>query len=152
MKHLAAHFSRKSDEYETPWELFNELDRKHGPITLDVCATAEKAKCAAFYSPADDGLAQPWTGTCWMNPPFSAIADWVAQADEAAKAGATVVCLLPVRTDTRWWHAHVAHHEIEFRKGRVKFAGAKSGAPFPSAVVVMRPPPAPGAGGAGGQP
>ena len=62
----------------------------------------------------------------------------MAKASEAAKAGATVVCLVPARTDTAWWHEHVIKHEVRFIKGRLKFGGAKNSAPFPSAVVVMR--------------
>lgn len=61
-------------------------------------------------------------------------------AYEEAQKGATVVCLLPARTDTSWWHEHVMKaREIRFVRGRLKFGDAKSGAPFPSAVVVFAP-------------
>ncbi len=55
-----------------------------------------------------------------------------------------MVMLIPARTDTAWWHDYVVNaSEIRFLRGRVKFVkpGVKSdAAPFPSAVVVFRPP------------
>jgi phage N-6-adenine-methyltransferase len=130
--------------------LFDKLAADFGPFTLDVCATAEIAKCERFYTKADDGLRQPWTGRCWMNPPYGrAIGHWLRKALESAQEGSAelVGCLVPARTDTRWWHGYAAKGEVEFLPGRVRFGGAKSGAPFPSAVVVFRGAPA-GAEGA----
>lgn len=77
----------------------------------------------------------------WLNPPYGrAIGLWMAKAVAAAEAGATVVCLVPSRTDTRWWHDYVLPHgQVEFIRGRLKFGGCKNSAPFPSAVVVFRP-------------
>lgn len=134
------HFSSRTDLWSTPQNVFDELDREFH-FTLDVCALAENAKCAAFYSPADDGLAQPWTGVCWMNPPYGrAIGNWIAKAHRAAQAGATVVALIPARTDTTWWHEYVTKAaDIRFLRGRIRFGDAKSGAPFPNAVVVFKP-------------
>jgi hypothetical protein len=107
-----------------------------------VCATAENAKCARFFTIADDGLQQPWHGRCWMNPPYGkAIVRWIRKAWESSLAGDTVVCLLPPRVDTRWWHDFVKPYaaEIVFVKGRLRFGAQKYPAPFPSAVVVFRP-------------
>lgn len=61
-------FSSATCEWATPEELFRTLDAEFG-FTCDVCATADNAKCAEFYSPEQDGLAQEWTGVCWCNPP-----------------------------------------------------------------------------------
>jgi phage N-6-adenine-methyltransferase len=107
---------------------------------VDVCATPDKAKCERFYSPEIDGLAQEWRGTCWMNPPYGrVIGQWVKKAFESSRDGATVVCLLPARTDTAWWHDYCQRGEVRFIRGRLKFVGATANAPFPSAVVVFRP-------------
>jgi len=80
-------------------------------------------------------------GVCWMNPPYGReISPWIEKAYRSAKEnGATVVCLLPARVDTRWWHDYCAKGEVHFIKGRLKFGNAKDAAPFPSAVVVFRP-------------
>jgi hypothetical protein len=64
---------------------------------------------------------------------------WLAGLRERAAAGETVVCLVPARTDTGWWWEHCRYGEVRFLRGRVRFGGERSGAPFPSAVVVFDP-------------
>jgi phage N-6-adenine-methyltransferase len=104
-----------------------------------VCASAANARCARYYTAADDGLRQAWAGVCWMNPPYgSTIAHWMKKAYETAQQGATVVCLVPARTDTRWWHDWAARGEVRLLQGRLRFSGTSGYAPFPSAVVVFR--------------
>jgi phage N-6-adenine-methyltransferase len=135
---MDVHFSSASVEWATPQCLFDELDAEFN-FELDVCATAENAKCARYFTAADDGLAQPWTGVCWMNPPYDAIKHWMAKARESAQAGATVVCLVPARPGPRWWHDHCPHGEIRILRGRLKFGNGEKPAPFASAVVIFRP-------------
>ena len=75
-----------------------------------------------------------------MNPPYGrTIKQWMKKAYESSLTGATVVCLVPARTDTKWWHDYAMKGDIEFIKGRLKFGGSKNSAPFPSAVVVFNP-------------
>ena len=131
---MSVHFSSKSDDWATPQHLFDELNAVH-QFTTDVCASSSNAKCAHFYSIEDDGLAQVWTGSCWMNPPYGReIGKWM---QKAASADASVVCLVPARTDTAWWHDYAMQGEITFIRGRLKFGGHKNSAPFPSAIVVF---------------
>jgi phage N-6-adenine-methyltransferase len=133
----AVYFSSATDLWETPREFFDKLDAEFG-FDLDVCAIAENAKCRRYFSPQKDGLAQEWHGICWMNPPYGrAIKTWVKKAWESAQAGATVVCLLPARTDTAWWHDFVMKGDVRFIRGRLKFSGHKHNAPFPCAVVIF---------------
>ena len=137
---MAVHFSSATDAWGTPMWLFRQLDDEFR-FTLDVCAHKDNAKCEKFFSRAENGLAQNWgANVCWMNPPYGdEIAAWMRKAYTASQDGATVVCLIPSRTDTEWWHSYAMHGEIRFIKGRLKFGGADSGAPFPSAIVVFRP-------------
>jgi hypothetical protein len=74
-----------------------------------------------------------------MNPPYGReIGLWMKKAYESHKQnGATVVCLVPARTDTAWWHDYAMNGEITFIRGRLKFGGSKNAAPFPSALVVF---------------
>ncbi len=124
-------------EWETPRALFATLHAEFC-FTLDVCATSDNAKCPAFFSLEDDGLAQPWAGVCWMNPPYGpTIGAWMKKAYESAQQGAVVVCLVPSRTDTKWWHEYVQHGEVRFLSGRLTFGGAKNSAP-PNALVIFR--------------
>lgn len=130
------HFSSKSNEWETPQELFNSLDN-HYHFTLDVCATPENAKCKKFFTQADNGLIQDWSNDiCFMNPPYGKeIGKWM---EKAYSSNATVICLVPARTDTRWWHDFAMNGTIRFLKGRLKFNGHKNSAPFPSAIVIFK--------------
>lgn len=131
-------FSSQTDDWATPPWVFRELDAEFG-FELDVCATPENAKCARYFTRDDDGLAQEWRGVCWMNPPYGeTIGRWMEKALASSKAGATVVCLVPARTDTAWWHDYAAKGEVRFLRGRLTFGNAKNPAPFPSAVVVFR--------------
>ena len=132
-------FSSARPSWETPRDLFTLLDREFA-FTLDVCAEASNAKCARYFTRAQDALRKRWRGRCWMNPPYGRqIAQWVAKAYQAAQQGALVVSLLPARTDTAWWQDLVmGAREIRLIRGRLKFVGAKSSAPFPSAIVVFR--------------
>jgi phage N-6-adenine-methyltransferase len=133
-------FSSKTDLWATPLDFFQRLDAAFR-FELDVCALPTNAKCPRYFTPDDDGLAQDWRGTCWMNPPYGReIGAWIEKAYRSAKDnGATVVCLVPARVDTRWWHDYCARGEVHFVKGRLKFGDSPNAAPFPNAVVVFRP-------------
>lgn len=136
-----AMFSSEKDTWETPEEFFATYNARFG-FDVDVCALPENAKCSRFFTPQVDGLRQEWRGTCWMNPPYGRqIGAWVQKAYLSARDnGATVVCLLPARTDTAWFQDYVLPYaEIEFVRGRIKFVGAKDSAPFPSCVAIFRP-------------
>lgn len=130
----SAHFSSKTDMWETPQDLFDQINAEY-QFTTDVCATAVNAKCDHYYTPEMDGLKQLWTGRCWMNPPYGRqIGKWV---QKASMADCLVVCLLPARTDTRWWQDYCTKGRIEFLRGRLKFGDSKHNAPFPNAIVVF---------------
>jgi phage N-6-adenine-methyltransferase len=132
-------FTSATCEWETPQNFFDKW-HKEFDFTLDACATPDNAKCPRFFTKEQDGLSLPWTGRVWMNPPYGReIGKWVRKAYEEAQRGCTVVCLLPARTDTAWWHDYCAKGEVHFVRGRLKFGGSKNSAPFPSAVVIFRP-------------
>lgn len=137
---LAVHFSSRSDEWPTPQWLFDQLHQEFG-FNLDPCSTDANAKCARHFTRQEDGLTQDWgNAIVFMNPPYGReIRHWMAKAFASAGSGATVVCLVPARTDTEWWHRYAIHGEVRFLKGRLKFGDARHCAPFPSAIVVFRP-------------
>jgi len=94
--------SSLSDEWETPQQLFDILNAEFG-FQTDVCATAENAKCAHFYTKDQNGLDQQWSGVCWMNPPYGReIIQWVKKAFETTQQGGGIaslyVCYLPEQT------------------------------------------------------
>lgn len=115
----AAMVSSRSSVWETPQELFTALDREFA-FTLDVCALPHNAKCSSYFTPDDDGLAQPWAGqVCWMNPPYGReIGKWMKKAHEECLRGATVVALVPARVHARWWRRYCTKAaEIRFPEG-----------------------------------
>lgn len=128
-------FSSKTDLWSTPQDLFEKYDAIYH-FETDVCALPENAKCKRFFTPEMDGLKQEWTGVCWCNPPYGRqIGKWV---EKAVKSFATVVMLLPARTDTKWFHEWcLPYGKIEFLRGRLKFGGCDNPAPFPSMIVIF---------------
>lgn len=134
----------KKDDWETPQELFEELDYEYN-FTLDPCATPENAKCIKYYTAEDDGLSKSWEDeVVFMNPPYGrGIKFWVKKAhEESMFHNATVVCLIPARTDTSYWHDYIFSngYEVKFLRGRLKFErDGQPGdpAPFPSAIIIM---------------
>lgn len=134
-------FSSASDEWPTNPEDFAEWDREFGGFTLDVCATSENAKCQRYFTKREDGLAQPWTGRVWCNPPYGrTIGLWIRKAWESVQSGDAelVVCLVPSRTSAAWWHDWAMRGEIHHIRGRLRFGDLKWQAPFDSSLVVFR--------------
>lgn len=165
----ALFFAKKTDEYVTPDDFYRQLDQEFH-FLLDASASSTSTKCDWWFGMDHpearnrDGLRKPWAaivrdwdgGAVWVNPPYSKCREFVAKAAAEARAGATVVMLLPARTDTRWWHEHIWDDErhdwrpgvsVRFVKGRLKFQidldetpnEKINSAPFPSVVVVFRP-------------
>lgn len=134
-------FSSERRDWKTPIQIIEAL-RTEFPFTLDACATPGNTVAPLFFT--KDGLGQPWEGIVWCNPPYGRGVDkWLRKGFESAEAGATVVFLLPARTDTRWFHEIVLPAaEIRFLRGRLQFGASKHGAPFPSMLAIFRPDPA----------
>ena len=121
---LAPLMSSASPHWQTPKALFAALDGEFH-FTLDPCPNH-----------ATDGLSRSWEGQrVYCNPPYGrGVSAWLEKAREADLA----VYLLPARTDTAWWHDYAMKaDEIRFIKGRLRFGEAKTGAPFPSVVLVF---------------
>jgi site-specific DNA-methyltransferase (adenine-specific) len=138
------HGARKSElssRWFTPYSLFHQLDCEFG-FTLDAAAEPEHHMCPVYYSTADDGLQQPWTGVVWCNPPYGReLYHWVRKAADSAREGAAVVMLLPSRTGAAWFHElALPLAEIRFIRGRLRFSGSKINAPFDSLIAVFKPP------------
>lgn len=131
-------FTSNKDDYETPQELFDELNREFN-FTVDLCASDENHKCAKYYTKENDGMNADLSGErVFCNPPYGRqkTAQWVKKC---AEAGCLAVMLLPARTDTNAFHKYIYKKaEIRFLKGRLKFGGGSGRAPFPSMIVIFR--------------
>lgn len=128
--------SSNTSEWSTPQNVFDKLnDEFH--FNLDPCCTHDNAKCVNYFTKTENGLSKSWVGyRVFMNPPYGRdIKHWMAKA---YSCGADlVVCLVPARTDTKWWHDYAMQGVVRFIKGRLKFGDSKNSAPFPSAIVIF---------------
>ena len=132
----------QSDVWLTPPWLLTAL----GEFDLDPCAAPEPRPwptAAEHYAEANvDGLASPWHGRVWLNPPYSALEPWMTRL----AAHGTGTALVFARTETKWFHEAVWPQAsgLLFLAGRVTFhhqdgreSGYNSGAP--SVLVAYGP-------------
>lgn len=136
-------FSHKTDEWLTPVSLFEHWNEVCN-FTLDAASTDENALCEKHYTKETDGLSQSWKNErVWCNPPYSEVNKWVDKALSETRGydcGSTfVVMLLPSRTDTQWFENIYKRYDIsiKFIRGRLRFSGCNSSAPFASILVVF---------------
>lgn len=132
-------FSSKTDNWATPQDFFDRLDQEFH-FSLDPCADDDNHKCNRYFTREQNGLAQSWAGeTVFCNPPYGReLQKWIKKCHDEASS-ATVVMLIPARTDTRAFHDYIYNQaEIRFVRGRLKFGGSPNAAPFPSMIVVFR--------------
>ena len=128
-------FKSANQEWETPDELFEKLNTIFR-FTRDVCASEANAKCAEYWSESNSCLDKNWDGVNWMNPPYKQLKTFIKKAYEQ-RHNAVTVCLIPARTNTRWWHDYCMKGEVLFICGRPKFKGCVHGLPQPLALVVF---------------
>ncbi len=125
------------DEWLTPPAILAHL----GPFDLDPCSPVTRpwSTAARHLTVIDDGLAHPWVGRVWCNPPYGAEAvKWLARLADHGDG----VALIFARTETSAWIKQVwgRADAVLFIYGRLHFhhvdgtkAAANSGAP--SALV-----------------
>lgn len=119
-----------------------------GGIGLDPCTSEDNPVGAErFYTAADDGLAQPWSGPGWSpsvfcNPPYGKAREpWVTRCADAGRRGQPVVLLIPAATDTRSFQAAAESADaVVFVRGRLKFGTLRpnrrqAAASHPSALI-----------------
>lgn len=137
-------FESAKQDWTTPDDLFNPINAEFN-FTLDAAADAANARAPKFFTAESDGLAQDWGDhTVWLNPPYGErsgrISDWIKKAFLASCDGATVVMLIPARTNTNWFHDYcLKYGEVRFIRGRPKFGNATHGLPQPLCLVIFRP-------------
>lgn len=147
-------FSSRSEHWQTPDDVVALATLVLGGIALDPCATRIEPghTCAdRAFTHDDDGLAQDWFGSVYLNPPYGrALPIWIAKFVGEISAGHTTIglALVPARTDTRWWRQITEpdagyHSAALFFSGRLKFTDptqpadyVAQSAPFPSALVL----------------
>lgn len=137
-------FTSATPEWYTPGKIIDRVISVFGEIDLDPCSNSKdrnRANVPAlnYWTKEDDGLAQPWLGRVYMNPPYGdEIGGWVERMVSAYQSGEIIeaIALLPARTDTAWFQP-LFDYSVCFVRGRLKFSGSENSAPFPSVVVYL---------------
>lgn len=144
------------DDRGTHPDFFAEVNARFD-FTLDVAAAAHNAKCARYFTVADDGLSKSWAGELvWCNPPYSGLSDWVKKAWSEWPSTRGVVMLLPAnRVEQAWWQDWVEPYRdrpgspltVEFLRGRLRFikpgqtdVGPNERPPFGCCLLVWHAP------------
>ncbi len=134
--------SSASPEWYSPPHIVDLAVEVLGEIDLDPSWHPDSpVRAHATYTAETDGLAQPWHGRVYLNPPYGRPIDaWIAKLvdDYAAGTVTEAITLLPARTDTRWFRRLEPFPRC-FVYGRPIFANASGPAPFPSAIVYLGP-------------
>ncbi len=124
--------SRDSDNYATPIKFYNLLNDEFC-FTFDPCPYKHNFEW--------DGLQVEWKGNVYCNPPYSNIEPFIKKALNEIRIGncQNAVFLIPIRSDTKYWHDLIMKEatEIRFVKGRLNFNESKSPAPFPCVVIIF---------------
>ena len=122
------------NDYKTPPELYNmALARfKIKKFDLDACCSDFNIPAHGYYTrdglytlgykiTNNDGLTGSWFYFNWCNPPFNECKKWIEKAYNENAKGCNIAMLLPVRTETKYWHDYILHNPnveiVWLRKG-----------------------------------
>lgn len=139
---MAVHFASTTPEHYTPREIIDAVLDCLGDIVLDPCSNSHddpNVPALFHYTQEDNGLAQAWIGSVYMNPPYGReIGDWVEKLRSEHESGnvPAAIALVPARPDTKWWQ-RLRDYPVCFITGRLVFGGNEEAAPFPSAVFYL---------------
>lgn len=152
------------DQWRTPDLLFWGINAMFGPLTLDLFADNDNAKCPIWYTAEDNALTQNWSemlesigGAAFGNPPYSrsqyvdkqaitGMRNIIAHTLAMRELGGRYVFLIKAATGEVWWPEGADH--IALIRGRISFdlpvwyrpaAGqpAESSAGFGAAIAIF---------------
>lgn len=135
------------DSRFTPADFMDNIYAAFGDVDLDPCGhplSPVIARRRILPSEGGNGLLDDWSGgLAFVNPPYSHLLAWLRRAHEQWRAGkvGTVVCLVPVRTDSAWFHETLsANADIYLLQGRVRFLnlqGRSQHTPFSLMILTL---------------
>lgn len=107
-------YTREKSNYMSPVELVNKAlaEKNRDFFDLDVCCTIENIPAIHYYKSTEaDGLKEPWKKLNWCNPPFEECSKWIQKAYQEQQQGKETVMLIPVRTETKYWHDYILYNK-----------------------------------------
>lgn len=122
---------RSEQTVGTPRAFLIAIERRFGPIVIDLAATEDNRVCAEYLGPGSplgwDSLLVPWRhqrGWQFLNPPFGDIAPWAQKCAEESAKGAHVLFLVPASVGSNWFNTWVRPHAYVFElTPRLTFVG-----------------------------
>lgn len=130
------------DDFYTSEVIIEAVRRTMGRIDLDPASHAIANKVIQahrFFTKADNGLNREWSGTVWLNPPFSSWGDWSPKvASEWSSGRIPEMCVLAAtRTITARYFRPIklASRAMCIFDGRIKFWGGLASTPDDGHVV-----------------
>lgn len=110
--------SNENDEWYTPSWLFHALGVE---FDLDPCSPGSppsSVPAKRHFTKADNGLTAEWSGSVWLNPPFSSKRPWYERLIEHGNG----IALMPARTETHDFQLYMrAAQALLFLRGRIYF-------------------------------
>lgn len=127
--------STSKQDYGTPPELVQAIERDFSKIAFDLAATAQNTVAPFFISKdaSNDSILADWladynyhkrNGVLWLNPPFEKVRPWMEKCRDESAKGARILSLTKASLDANWYQDVVAPNAASWiLKDRVKFVG-----------------------------
>lgn len=139
-------FEKKRNDYLSPKELVNMglVEKMASEFDLDVCCSQRNIPAERYYIDGKiDGLNAKWDKLNWCNPPFDECSKWIKKAYEEQQKGNETVMLIPVRTETKYWHDYILFNprvKIQWLRKGYSFISPDDGKPvgvFKNALALV---------------
>lgn len=137
---------RSKQDYETPREFIDAVEKRFGRVTLDLAATKENKKSERFWTTGADSLSFLWSSSFrrgdvgWLNPPYSKISPWAEKCSRESLSlvpGAIILLLVPAAVGSHWFERHVfGRASVFFLKPRISFVGTDGS--YPKDLMLCR--------------
>ena len=106
-------YTMTANDYKTPPVLYEKALEfiNQDFFTCDVCCSEKNIPAIIHYVEGkENGLIEDWFQFNWCNPPFNECSKWIKKAYEEQLKGNVTCMLLPVRTETRYWHDYILYN------------------------------------------
>jgi len=116
---------KSSGDIWTPWEFIRAVEKKFGPLTIDLAASGPQgAKASEFITPEQDSFSFKWhefLGLSWLNCEYGNIAPWAHKCADESLAGWRGLLLVPGSIGANWYWDYAEPYSNVYSVGRMVF-------------------------------